>query len=236
MIIPLDYRKVFIAFIKKALTEAKGGEYFEKFYRDTLAKSFSFSVVFKQPDFKKDKIILGANQLKVLFTAIDDAQVSLIMYMAFIEQKNKAFPLPFENEMVLRTIYEKKAEKIETNKVIFKTAPGSGLCVREHNRETNGDNYYVFNDEAFTEKLFTVLRSQAERAGFNKQVAEKIRCKPLNCKKVVVKHYGCLLNISIGMLQMEADVKLLQYFYDAGIGSRHSAGFGLVDLVAQDLF
>lgn len=32
------------------------------------------------------------------------------------------------------------------------------------------------------------------------------------------------------MFQFEAEPDLLQYFYDAGMGSRHSAGFGLLGI------
>jgi len=234
--VPLDFRKLFLAFLKKSLTEAKGGEYFERFYKDTISKAFSFSMVFIKPDFQKEKIFLGEPHLKVLFSAVDQDQVALIMYMAFIAQKNKPFPLPFGNEMLLTAIYEKKIEKIHSNKVILRTAPGSGLCIRDHNREKNEDKYYVYNDDAFKEKLKIVLTSQAVRAGFDENVAEDLKCKPLDCKKVVVKHYNHFMNISVGMIQVEGDPLLLQYFYDAGMGSRHSAGFGLLELVAQDLF
>jgi len=234
--LPLDYRKIMISFIKKSLTEAKGGEYFDRFYKDTIAKSFSFSIVFSRPDFQKEKIILGKPQMKVLFSAVDQDKVALIMYSAFIAQKNKSFPLPYSNEMKLVAIHEKKTEKIVTNKVIFQTALGSGLCIRDHDREQNADNYYVYNDDLFLEKLKMVLVNQAVRAGLGKNKVNNLKCKPLNCKTVPVKHYNRFIPVSTGLFQFEAESDLLQYFYDAGMGSRHSAGFGLLELIAQDLF
>lgn len=234
--LPLDYRKIMISFIKKSLTEANGGEYFDRFYKDTIAKSFSFSIVLSRPDFQKEKIILAKPQLKVSFSAVDLDKVALIMYSAFIAQKNKSFPLPYRNEMKLVSIHEKKTEKIVTNKVIFRTSLGSGLCIRDHVREQNVDNYYVYNDDLFLEKLKIVLINQAFRSGFAKNKAENLKCKPLNCKIVPVKHYNRFIPISTGLFQFEAEADLLQYFYDAGMGSRHSAGFGLLELIAQDLF
>lgn len=234
--LPLDYRKIIISFIKKSLTEAKGGEYFDRFYKDTISKSFSFSVMFYKPNFQKEKIVLEKHQLKVLFSAVDQDKVALIMYAAFIAQKNKSFPLPYSNEMKLIAIHEKKAERIVTNKVIFQTALGSGLCVRDHDREKNADNYFVYKDEFFLEKLKMVLVNQAVRAGFGKNKVESMKCKPLNCKIVPVKHYNRFIPVTTGMFQFEAEAELLQYFYDAGMGSRHSAGFGLLELIAQDLF
>ena len=235
-IFDVEYRKVLISFLKKSLSEANGGIYFDRFYKDTTAKPFAFSVIFDKPNFQKNKITLGSERIKVIFSASDHNKQSMILYSAFIGQKNRALPLAFNNSMVLKSIKEKKTEKIFSNKVIFRTVLGSGLCVRDHNKETNLDKYFTFEDEEFQEKLQTVLVSQASRAGFESSVAQNIRCKPLKCQKTVVKHYGCYIPISMGMFQVEADPQLLQYFYEAGTASRHSSGFGVVELVAQDLF
>ncbi len=138
--------------------------------------------------------------------------------------------------MKLNSIIEKKVEKIYSQKIIIRTAMGSGLCIRDHNREKNEDNYYIYSDENFQEKMKMILNAQGIRAGFSEKIMNELRCKPLNCKKIVVKHYNHYINISAGMFQMEGQPEVLNYFLNAGMGSRHSAGFGLIELVAQDLF
>jgi len=136
--------------------------------------------------------------------------------------------------MVLKKITQKREVNIERSKIILKTVTGSGLCVRQHSRTDNKDTYYVYNDDGFLEQLQLVLGEQALNAGFLKQQVQHINFKPVSCRKVVAKHYGAYIDLTVGMFAMEADPKILQYFYTAGMGSRHSSGFGLVDLVTDD--
>ena len=51
----------------------------------------------------------------------------------------------------------------------------------------------------------------------------------------MVKHYGKYIDVTTGMFEIQANKRILQYLYNSGIGSRSSAGFGMVDLVTQDL-
>ena len=73
------------------------------------------------------------------------------------------------------------------------------------------------------------------QAGFSEDEINKIKVSPIQCKKVVVKHYGRYIDITTGMFEIQANNEILQYFYDQGIGSRKSAGFGMIDLITQDL-
>ncbi|MCS4480939.1 CRISPR-associated endoribonuclease Cas6 [Clostridium botulinum] len=137
--------------------------------------------------------------------------------------------------MILKNINNKKQEEILNSKAIFKTTLGSGLCVREHDKEGNRDTYYVYNDEKFREKLKVVLVNQILNAGFTEEEANAIKINPIKCKKVVVKHYRRYIDTTTGIFEIQANNKILQHFYDVGIGSRKSMGFGMIDLVTQDL-
>lgn len=233
-ILPIEYRKLILSYIKNAISKCNDGKYYEEFFKDTKQKDYCFSVILPKSKFIKDKIILYGNEIKILFST-DNNKMGYILYNSFIAQKNKQYPLPNNNFMILKSIRNHKREEIYNNKVIFKTTLGSGLCVRSHNAETNEDIYYVYNDEEFREKLKVVLTNQLMNAGFTKEKAEEIKVNPIQCRKVVAKHYRRYIDITKGIFEMQGDNDILQYFYDSGIGSRKSMGFGMIDLVTQDL-
>ena len=45
------------------------GQLFEKFYKDTKQKDFTWSVIFNKPDFSGEGIIVGKNEIKMIFSA-----------------------------------------------------------------------------------------------------------------------------------------------------------------------
>lgn len=235
MVFPIEYRKIILSYIKRALTECNNGKYFQEFFNNTKQKEYCFSTIFPKSKFLKDEIKMDSNEIKIIFSTNDSSKIGLKLYSAFIGQKNKPFPLENNNYMVLKSIKNKKRDEIINNHVIFKTAAGSGLCVREHERETNKDTYYVYSQEKFKEKLILVLNNELTSAGFRKKDIDEIKINPIQCKKVVAKHYKRYIDVNVGMFEMSGKKEILQYLYDVGIGSRKSCGFGMVDLVTQDL-
>ncbi|MEG2869298.1 MAG: CRISPR-associated endoribonuclease Cas6 [Terrisporobacter sp.] len=232
---PLDYRRVILSYIKNAISNCNNGKYYDSYFKDTIQKDYCFSVVLPKPKYTKDKILIENKEIKILFSTDDKKKTGFILFSAFISQKNRSFLIPNNNSMTLKNISNQKDQEITNSKVIFKTSKGSGLCVRDHNKETNMDTHYIFNDEKFQEKFKVVLKNQAIQAGFSDHEVESIKFNPIQCKKVVAKHYRSYIDTTVGMFEMQGNSKLLQYFYNAGIGSRKSAGFGMIDLVTQDL-
>ncbi|MEG1310636.1 MAG: CRISPR-associated endoribonuclease Cas6 [Romboutsia sp.] len=228
---PTDHRKVILSYIKKALSEILDGMYYSRYFQDNVQKDFCFSVQLSKPKFNKDEIILDNNEIKILFTTDNKQKTALLLQQAFMKQKNKKFSIPNSNSMTLKNITQNKEQQITNSKAIFKTY---GLCVREHNKESNKDIYYVYNDEKFNEQLQVVLKNQASQAGFSKEMAESIKFVPLNCKKVLIKHYNTYVDTTVGSFLLEGNPLLLQYLYNVGMGSRNSS-FGYLDLVTQDL-
>ncbi|MGG7057091.1 CRISPR-associated endoribonuclease Cas6 [Clostridium tertium] len=234
-VFPIEYRKVILSYIKNAISKCNDGKYYEEFFKDTKQKDYCFSVILPKSKFTKDEILLEKDEIKINFSTNNNLKLGFILYNAFIAQKNKTYPLPNSNFMTLKSIANQKGEEIYNNKVIFKTSLGSGLCVRSHDREENNDIYYVYTDEEFREKLNIVLTNQLLKAGFTKLEAKDVKINPIQCKKVVVKHYRRYIDITTGIFEIQGNNKILQYFYDSGMGSRKSMGFGMVDLVTQDL-
>lgn len=234
-VFPIEYRKVILSYIKNAISKCNNGKYYGKFFKDTTQKDYCFSVVLPKSTFAKEEIKLDGNEIKILFSTNDKSKAGFILFSAFIAQKNKPYPLANNNFMTLKSINNQRREEILNSKAIFKTTLGSGLCVRDHDKETNRDNYYVYNDEKFREKLQVVLVNELKKSGFTEEETKAIKVNPIQCKKVVVKHYKRYIDTTTGIFEIQGNNKILQHFYDAGIGSRKSIGFGMIDLVTQDL-
>lgn len=228
---PIDYRRVILSYIKKALQDMSDGKYYDKYFKDTIQKDFSFSVKFPKMKFTKENIELEEDKIKVLFTTDNTKKTGLLLQQSFIKQKYKDFNIANNNSMTLIHINQKREQKITSSKVIFKTY---GLCVRDHNKQTNKDIHYTYQDEKFNEQLKIVLTNQAKEAGFSQSLIDNLKFIPLNCKKVLIKHYGVYVDTTVGTFFLEGHPSLLQYLYNVGLGSRR-AMFGYLDLVTQDL-
>lgn len=229
--LPKDYRRIILSYIKKSLSEILDGRYYSQYFKDTIQKDFCFSVQLPKSKFTKDEIELQENSIKVLFTSDDRQKTGLLLQQAFMKQKNKKFLISNQNSITLKQIHQQKEQKIINSKAIFKTY---GLCVREHNRETNKDNHYVYNDEKFNEQLKVVIKNQISQVGFSKDIVGSIKFTPINCKKVLSKHYNTYVDTTVGTFLLEGNPLLLQYLYNVGMGSRNTM-FGYLDLVTQDL-
>ena len=232
---PIEYRRVILSYIKNALTQCNDGKYYDEFFGDITPKDYCFSVIFPGAKFSKDEIEIKDNQIRIIFSTDDRKKTGLKLFSAFIGQKNKVFPLENENYMILQSIINVNRDEILNNRAIFKTALGSGICVRDHDKETNKDRYYIYSDEEFREKLKVTIKNELINAGFLESEADKISVNPIQCKKAVAKHYKRFIDISLGMFEISGSKYILQYLYDVGIGSRKSAGFGMLDLITQDL-
>ena len=232
---PIEYRAVILSYIKNAISKCNNGKYYDKFFKNTNQKDYCFSVVLPKSKFNKEKIELENKEIRIFFSTGNSEKTGLILFNAFIAQKNKIYPLPNSNSMILKSISTQKKELISNSRVIFKTTMGSGICAREHDRNNNKDKYYVYSDNEFRDKIKSVVMNQVIKAGFTKKEANEIKINPIKCKKVVAKHYRRYIDITTGIFEIQGNNEILQYFYNEGIGSRKSAGFGMVDLVTQDL-
>lgn len=231
--LPKDNSSIWISFLKNVLSNCNQGKFYKRYFSGTDSKDYSFSIILPKPRFIQEKILLENSLVKMIFSADDRNKTGLIFLAAFVESKNRKFPLPEGNSMILKQIRKLREQKISSQSVIFRTVTGGGLVVREHNKDTNIDKYYTFQDEGFHEKLKSVLIAQAKEAGFSESIAENIIMTPIQCKKVLVKYYGIYIDVTVGTFQLEGAPELLQYFYQAGFLSKHSAGFGLLDIVSQ---
>ncbi|MDO4323465.1 MAG: CRISPR-associated endoribonuclease Cas6 [Lachnospiraceae bacterium] len=231
--INIDYRRIVLSWLKTCLNSCNEGKYYIKYFEGTKQKDYSFSVLFQKPRFTKERIYLADTKFRIIFSADDRNKTGLIFFSAFLGMKYKSFPLAEGNSMVLQAVRRKNEVLITEPTVYFQTSLGNGLCIRVHNRETNKDRFVTCGDDDFRQEALRVLQIQARQAGYSAQMVSSLDIEPVQCKKVLIFHYGIYVDTTVGIFKMQGDPDVLQYFYAAGMGSKHSAGFGMVQVLQQ---
>lgn len=224
--IPIDYRRNIISYFKLALSEYNE-EYYKKFYneKDPIIKNYTFSVYFKNPKIEKEKIIIEDRKLE-LNISVADYETAIILYNSFNKQKYKKFPLN-NNTVTLKNITMIMEKEITTENITVKFQ--SPLCVRY--RENRKDYYYSSRHEEFEETLKMNIKQQLKITNLPEAIVEDFKITPINAKKVVIKFYEKQIECSTGLFNISGDKDLLTYLYNAGMGSKHSAGFGMFQII-----
>lgn len=224
--LPIQYRECVLSFIKLSLSEYDM-EYFKKFYnnKDNIIKPYTFSVFFKSPEFKENEIIINNKKLDINLS-IADYEASIILYNAFNQQKNKKFSLN-RNSWTLKNISMLMEKKISSNEIIIKFM--SPLVVRS--RQNQKDFYYSFEHKEFLDIIKINIKEQLSITNFPENIVDTFSLEPVKAKKIIVKFYEKKMETSVGIFKMSGDKELLKYLYEAGLGSRHSAGFGMFEIV-----
>ena len=228
--LPLNYRKMFMSFIKSSLQACNDGTYFERYYKDTIQKDFTYAIILPEPRFTKDKILLKNNSFKVIVSTDDSRKTGIILFQSFVEQKYKKVPIGNENKLKLHNISLQKQKVITESKVYMRTITGAPLCIRNHNKENNSDVYISIADDNFEKQLSFALSRQLVEHGFSEEKVKEMKVKVIDGKKVVIKHYG-YIDCTACVLEISADPFILQHIYDNGILSRRAEGFGMLELI-----
>lgn len=230
--ISLEYRKFFLHFIKDSLSNANNGKYYDQFYTGTNSKNYTFAVFFDKPQFQEAEIVLQSNRVKMLFST-SEKMTGFIFYSSFLERKKKKYPLEKGNIIQLLNVRNLREEEIGANQILVKT--NSPLVIRKHTREQNKDYYYSFEKEEFLQEAKQSLGRQLLNAGFSEEVVTNIELQPVKCRKTIVTHYDCKIETTVGTFLLEGNKTVLSYLVQAGIGARKSEGFGMLELLAQDI-
>ena len=224
--ISIQYRKSILSFIKKSLQEYDN-EKFKLFYneKDNIIKPYTFAIFFRNSIFKGDEIIVGSKTVEMNFSTYD-YESGVILYNAFNHQKNKKFSLN-KNSMTLRNIILVPEKDIVGSEATIKFL--SPLVVRE--RENNKDYYYSFNDENFLITLRNNIKNQLSISNLPLEYVNEFSIEPVKAKKAVIKFYEKKIETSLGIYIIHGNPELLDYLYKTGMGSKHSSGFGMFDLI-----
>lgn len=222
----IQYRECILSYIKKSLSEYDS-EYFNKIYheKDNNIKPFTFSIFLNKSIFEKDKIQVSGKAFDI-YISFEDINMAIIFYNSFNKQLNKKFSID-KNSWCLRTINLIPEKNITSENITVKFM--SPLVVR--NRQNNKDYYYSFQHSDFEDMVKINVREQLKISKLPKELAETLSIKPIMPKKTVVKFYEKQMECSIGIFELTGDIQLLDYVYKTGMGSRHSSGFGMFDII-----
>jgi CRISPR-associated endoribonuclease Cas6 len=229
---PLEYRRVFMHFLKTCLANANDGKYYDSFYEKGKSKNFTFSMFFDNPKYTSKGIDLASKNVKVVFSILEEME-GYLFYSSFLEKRHTKITLENNNYMVLDRVRKVNEQEVHNCKMLVKM--NSPLLVRKHDRENNRDQYYYFEEEEFKKELSYNLNLQLQREGFAEKLIENLKVIPIKCKKVVVKHYNCQYAGTLGNFLIEGNPKILNYLLKAGVSSRRSEGFGHAELLTDDL-
>jgi CRISPR-associated endoribonuclease Cas6 len=230
--LPLDYRPAIISLFKNSLTVYDNGKHFNAYYEIGKDKPFTFAVGIPNSKFTREKILVENKKINITFST-NDIATGIVFFNALMMQKNKPYPLPYENAMIVKNILIEREYQITTNtiNVMFK----SPLCVREHSKENNKDVYYSYEKEGFNEVLNKVLELQIANSNIlPTSILDGFSMKPIGCKKTVIRHHSQFIEATIGMFNLTGNIALLNYLYTSGVASRKSSGFGLIEIIRKE--
>ncbi len=227
-VLTVNYRECLMSFLKKALKQYSGGSFYKDFYAECKQKSFSFAVKLPKCSFAGDKILLDGSIIEMYLSSYDLSDI-VVLYNALNDQRHKSFTLPMNNKLTLHNIFMEHEKDVRTSEIICQTA--MPLAVRDHDRDTNKDTYYLPDDERFLPKFKEIISRQLEVAKLDSSLLDGFEFEMPEYKKSVVKFKDTYVTGALGFFCMKGCPELLRYLYQAGIGSRRSEGFGYFNII-----
>lgn len=211
-VISIQYRKSILSYIKKSLEEYSEEEY-KRFYneRDPIMKPFTWSVFFKESEFKGENIIVHSKIMEVNFST-SDYLAGIALYNAFNLQRNDKFSL-YQNSMTLKNIILLPEKEIKSEEITIKFL--SPLVVR--NRENQKDYYYSYEHKEFLDTLKLNVKIQLRISDLPENLVESLKLESINAKKIIVKFYEKKMEASIGTFRLSGNRELLNYLYKTGM-------------------
>ena len=222
-ILPLDYRRNFISFFKKILADYNQ-ELKNLIYNKSDLKNFTYSLYLPIEKIEEEKIFLKFYRIK-LFLSTEDIMLSLHFLNAFLEAKSKKIYLNSENLIEIIKIKKIQEKEIKDNYSTFKIL--SPIVIREHTREK--DFYHLLDEKGIKVLKKNIIFNLKDN--FPISYLEEIEIIPIETKKTVVSFYGLKMQVTLGVIGIRANKKILTHFYKCGLGSKRSAGFSMLDLI-----
>lgn len=226
---PLDNRRVILSLMKHAISEYDK-DFFEMIYGTKEAKEYTFSLKLCKPQFLKEKIVLSKPEFTMCFSSAD-MKYSMVFYNALLKQRNADYPLPGGNFCRLKKIVLLPEKRIVSDTINIKML--SPIVIRIHDREKYGnkDRYIDCTSEDFPERLKDTVEYQLSCMDIDESIAKDFSVKCIDARKTVLFGYKRKINATIGVLQLKGNPLLLNFLYQAGIGSQRSLGMGNLEVI-----
>lgn len=225
--LPRELDKVLVSFLKGVL-QNRSEQLYQDYYGTPKMKGYTFSEWLPGAEFKNGKIFLSEPRFSLFFSTPKPKELFLF-YNAFLKAKGQIYPLN-QNSMQLEDISLVPLAEVLTSEIIVKIL--SPLIVRKHDRDTNTDTFYTFDQDGFEECVKENLKRFLKQMGYHYPM-ENFRIIPLEGKKVVANTFGRMTDANLGIYQLEGDPRLLNLLCQSGIGSFRSQGHGAFQVISQ---
>ncbi len=219
-IIPLDYRRLILHFLKAVLA-SQDEKLFEEYYSNnsTKRKPFTFWAKLPKAQFTQNEIIFENKEFS-FFVSSNDTKLSFVLYNGL--KTKKKFSIGEQNFAIVKHVGLKNEKQILEDEIIVNML--SPLVVRHHEKGKK-DRYILYNEDGFFDVFKTNVLTQLSHH-------EKIpEIEPIKCKKVVVKAFGTNIPSTLGVFKLTGQPEVLQKLSLIGIGSKNSAGFGKFEVI-----
>lgn len=229
-VLPIDYYSIFYSFFKQAL-EKNNKEKYDELYENPTIKNFCFSLKLDSPVFKRDMIELGSPQ--VIMTFHDYNQIELFdFYNAFLldYQNDVIYPMNHNCAKIVQ-LSVSKLQVIKEKTLYIKMQ--SPLALKFHNPENNKDWYYTYVDDEFSKILKDNIANVSSKLGYQFDLSD-FEIIPVNPRRTVINLYGISFPVSLGSYILKGNALLLDFLYQAGIGSLRSSGCGLFEIIGKE--
>lgn len=230
-VIPKDKNRIILSIIKNCFN-SYSQEYYNNLYKENLnkTKDFTFSIYMSHCRFLREEILIPEKKMIMNFSAYSNED-AIMFFNSFLSNKGKEYPIK-NNTITINKINLLREKTIYHNEVIFRTL--SPIVVREHHGQNKTTWYHSLNSEIGQAVFMNNLQYQirdvfGERGLFDFEdisieVAE-------NNREVKVKNYDIVIPSNIGKIKIRAKSYILDYLYKAGVGSKRSSGFGMVEVI-----
>ena len=184
--LPVEYERVVVSFLKAASSNYSK-EMFERLYdkSKSIIKTFTYSVYLPGAFFDKNVIRLGEKRFKIFFSDADMGQ-TIEWFNSFQLMRMKKYPLN-NNSMQLISVKSQNRKDIVDSELVIKMQ--SPLIVRQHNSDTNRDEYYTYDSKEFADKVKENVSVFLQRVNIDVSM-DGFSLLPVKGKKVVVNCFG----------------------------------------------
>ena len=235
--VSIFYRRSILSFIKKVL-ETEDRDYSSKIFSKKSFKPFTFCVFFSGISVNGNSI---KNDGKAILTVSSGSPDFFIRFSKGLKNFKEYKGRHLNGCMKIIKTEVIDEDTINTSKQMFRTL--SPIIVVNKDKhpvlpaklKMNGDNFIIYDDDAFTQELRYSLKCI-----FNG--LPELRFDHKEGKKAVVKHLvgpndrEKVIKIVAyqGIFSLEADPYVLNEIYKYGLGFRRYQGFGCLELVKEN--
>lgn len=224
--INLDYRRLMISYLKKSLERSNPIRYEEMYGRGvTKEKNFASDIRLGYAKYLSDYIQLQNDEITWVIVT-PDYLLGIDIYNALLAMKNVSYPAYNENRIRIRKINVENHKSYDAQEAVIKFC--SGLCVRRHIKGEK-DKYFFYDEEGFNEQLVNNIGLQLRDTNIND--LSEFKLEPIQAKRVYSKTYGIVIPNSVGLFRLSGENKLINYLFQAGMGSKRNSGFGLFEIL-----